>query len=138
MMIITTTDGLCWLLMQTIISQQNFINWSTVLYTLLVMVSLAAAGSCVAFVDMLGCFTAGSYYSERFFLLREILHLCEAIFLGEENHAPKCSEGIRIVSPFRKSWLQILWCSNTLSSVRFKATIFLMLLTSGEFCALKQ
>ena len=77
--------------MQTIISQQNFINWSTVLYTLLVMVSLAAAGSCVAFVDMLGCFTAGSYCSERFFLLREILHLCEATFLGEENHAPKCS-----------------------------------------------
>ena len=97
------------------------------------MVSLAASGSCVAFVDVLGCFTAGSYCSERFFLLREILHLCETTFLGEAKRAPKCSEGIWVVSPFQKCWLQILWCSNTSSSVRFKATNHFCLFTASDF-----
>ena len=84
------------------------------------MVSLSAADSCVAYV-VLGCFTAGSYCSERFFLLREILHLCETTFLGEVYYAHECSEGIWVVSPFQNCQLQILWFSNTSSSVKFKA-----------------
>ena len=97
------------------------------------MVSLAASGSCVAYVDVLGCFTAGSYCNERFFLLREVLHLCKATYLGEAKYAPKCSEGIWVVSPFWKCWLQILWCFNISSLVRFKVTNHFCLFTDSDF-----
>ena len=87
----------------------------------------------VSMVDVLGCFIAGSYYKDKLFLLHEVLHLCEATFLCEANRAPKCNVGVWVESPFRKCRLQILWCFNTSSSVRFKATNHFCPFTVSDF-----